>query len=171
MQALTLQQTVVEAAPLELVRGGAASDSVRALAARLQIPSGTEDITSVFEGILNTLLTNSLSTWIVDWVDQVCGDAAASSDNPTEAHLLSGDAITAWAARAAAALRSRLAALLADGSGGSGGELARVGAEAEALLQIVKALRRAGGGGTRCAMWLRMHCESTTFSALRLQFI
>jgi len=232
---LSLQQSVVEAPPLDLALGGAsAADRIRALAQRVGVHSaGAADPLAVFEALLDRMLSASLAPWIVDWVCLVCADAAVSSDDPTDAHLLSTDgvlcvrtvccvcgrcvvcaqgpcarsrklvsyplslslslcfplsnttrnttsttdhkprspphinlitkmhhllvassssiillALATWAMRAAGNLRARLTALLS--SADEAGELARVGSEADALLQVSRALKRAGGSRCVC---------------------
>ena len=149
---LALQQSVVEARPLDIATSGAVAASIRALAARAGIASAADGaILSVYEALLDRLLAAGLASWIVDFAAVVCGDSGASSDDPAEAMLLSEEALAAWAARAAAGLERRLSALIA-GSSGSGddeaaAELAAVGAAADALLHVARAV----GRGARAA--------------------
>jgi hypothetical protein len=55
MQALALQQALVEAPPLELARGGAAAERVRALAQRLGVRAGGagDDAGAAFAAVLD----------------------------------------------------------------------------------------------------------------------
>ena len=143
--ALLLQQTLADAQPLHLARGGAAADAFRLLASSLGITVVGDDAAAAFSAVLDRLLDAGLASWIVDYVAVVCCDAGASSDDPSGAHLLREDAVAAWCARATAGLQERLDALLQGGGGAGGAEeaagLAAVGAAADALLRVASALR------------------------------
>jgi hypothetical protein len=88
-----------------------------------------------------------LASWAVDFCAVVCADAGVLSDDPGSTRLLSEEAAAGWCRSAAGAAAGALRAAL--GGGGGGGELERIGAAAEALSHVARALRGAPGGG-RC---------------------
>ncbi|GBF96053.1 hypothetical protein Rsub_08929 [Raphidocelis subcapitata] len=159
MQALALQQILVEAPPLEVARGGGVAERVRALAQRLSLGAGAgaagED---AFDAVLEAALAGGMASWVGDWAATVCSsDAGLGSEDPLETRLLSADALGGFCGRAAAALADRLQALAAPGAAPADdaeGELARISANLEALLQITGNVVAEGGSRTDLASLL-----------------
>lgn len=76
------------------------------------IASPANDVRSRYECVFDVALSASFGVWLIDYVEEVCGDTTLLSNDPAEAQLLDGEFVRAWCEKALHGIEASVVAAL-----------------------------------------------------------
>jgi hypothetical protein len=116
----------------------------------IEAQAGVARETDKYERVFSVALDHMFGCWVIDFVEEVCGDRLLTSNDPTEAQLLDGEFVRRWCQKTLAQIEGELVAALKSDlvfQEYQGRQVAKDLGRVSMLRSVLDALDRIWGGG------------------------